>query len=279
MSEAETIYDAVARLQRTRRMSHALRLLRLIIAKRRCIEVMHGACSLALHKPAPVVACLDGLVDKVLSRARDVFRISRAGQIDAVRVAAQTLGIADDFNFRYHGFCFTGTGFIVGEYLESNPRLLVSDGTTVTLYHPYADDRGVRHIHAVLEHEGTVFITVGDSNKYLDRYRLSSGDLSFERRVMHHLGGFSSACVVLGDCWFGSDFTGRPNYLFHSGTQRKYYFPQPAFLQFSELLIPIDDRFLVCLNMDLTDKRTLSIFDIRTSAFEFCEVRPADSYF
>lgn len=277
--EAEHILDAVMRFRRTGSVKHFLEMLYMIAVKRRCIEVLHGACSLVLRRPSTVSVSGSFSIEETLLKAGDIFRETHAAQIAAVRGAEQSLGIDDQLFFRHHCFCPVGKGFVVGEYAESNPRLIVSHGDSITLYHPYHGDRGVRHIHTVLEHEGTVFVTVGDSNKYLDSYRFRNGALRFERRVMRHLGGFSSACILGGDCWFGSDFTGRPNYLFNLRTGRKYYFPQPAYVQFSELMIPIDNRFLVCLNLDLTNKRTLSVFDVRTSAFEFCEARPPNFYF
>lgn len=269
MPGVETIYEAVERFRGTRGIMDFLRIPRLIIRQKRCIEVLYGACTMLTASPA--VPCSTGETDfgDPLRTTWVRFVRENTQRLDNSRLAVHAVG-GEAFNHRFHCFTRTPHGFVVGEYGEGRPRLLIMHEKQVTVLHPYDSDPGVRHIHAVQYFDGGILVATGDSNKYLDRFEFEDGTLRFRKRIMRHLGGFTSACVLQGDCWLGTDFTGRPNYLLNLRTRRKYMFPRPAFTQFCDLLLPMDHASLLCLNRDLRGNRSFSIFDVERGQFLYC---------
>ena len=279
MEESESIFEAVMRFRRSRSPRHLLAALRMIVTKRRSMEVLYGAWSFVMNRPGPLSP--DGGLDihETLRRANDLYQGNRMLQLRSVERALESCRFRHRFEFRNHPFQSTNHGITVGEYGEGYPRILISTGDEIVWQRLYESERGVRHIHVVMEYRENTFVTTGDSTKFVDQYSLNDGVLRLQRRVMRHLGGFSAACVVDGDCWFGSDFSGRPNYLLNFRSRKKHYFPGAAFRQFCDLILPIDNRLLICLNKDLTNLRTISMFDIHRGVFVFSEALPGNRYF
>ena len=91
---------------------------------------------------------------------------------------------------------------------------------------------------------------------------------------MRRFGGFTTVAVVEGRHWFGSDFSERPNFLFCLETGRKHFFPAPAYTKWCYVMLPLEERYLYCVNTHLahvSGRQAVSIFDTRAGTFLHCE--------
>ncbi len=267
-----TIDAALSRFRKTRRPSALFQTVGLIIRKKRVLETAYGAYQFLTSRPGVLnTECDDDLQD-LLEEAETLYRETRIRRLHLVYGEANALNPpVPDFNFRYHGFCFIEGGFLAGEYRESEPRLIMKTAKGCFVKGFYDDDPDVRHIHALHCDGEHVYITTGDSSKYLDRYLYVDGELAFDRRLMRILGGFSASCTVANDIYFGTDFSGRPNYILNFRTRMKAFLPGPAYLQFCELMLPLRDRYIYCRSKNLAEEWNATIFDTHRNVFVHCE--------
>jgi hypothetical protein len=87
------------------------------------------------------------------------------------------------------------------------------------------------------------------------------------------LAGFTAAVEVGGQCYFGSDFSNRPNFIEALGGA-KYFFPEKAYKLHVATFHAVFDRYIVSVNQELTisgGRRTLSVFDTLTRRFVSCD--------
>jgi hypothetical protein len=269
MDSRQTLYDAAVLLRESRRVSHLYNFCRLALLQRRCLEILHGAWALLRRSPSVIERSdVDG--DAIRGLVRETLQFRRMEQLRLVHESLARCGMTTEINFRYHCFTQTDKGFVIGEYAEAAPRLLCFDGGQVRVFRFYDNDADVRHIHAVQWHAGLLYVTTGDAGKYLDLFTLHDGRIHPQRRLRRILGGFTAACSHDGELWFGSDFTGRPNYLLNFQRRSRFYFPDAAFKQFCDVILPLSPQQLLCINRSLTVDVTFSIFDTREQRFVFC---------
>lgn len=138
----------------------------------------------------------------------------------------------------------------------------------------FITDPGVRHIHSIMCNDKTLFISTGDSKKYLDKWELSDGKLVFVERILDkYWGGFTGCCKIQNN-FFATDFSQRPNYIYCLETSEKFFFPEPAYKHFCTFMLPVNNRYIVCLNQAMPGflpQRTISIFDTQIFLFVYCQ--------
>jgi hypothetical protein len=92
------------------------------------------------------------------------------------------------------------------------------------------------------------------------------------------MAGFTAVIRVNGEYYFGTDFSGRPNWIETMGGSR-YFFPQKAYrLQVTDFHAFLD-RYLLAFNTELLvvgGRKTLSIFDTLSRHFIYCENWPLE---
>lgn len=270
-----TILEVFFIFSRTKRISHLFEFFHLIMQKKRLFEFSYGAFCFLVMKPNKVYSDKKFDIVKGLEKAKILFAEVDTQKKKILLAASSQLNSNElPLETTIHGFTLTDNGFIVGEYAQNSSRILVKKNEGIITHQLYESNSGVRHIHSILQHDGYAFISTGDTNKYLDRYRIVNGDLCFDSRVLCHLGGFLSCCVVDGMCFFGTDFSERPNYIFSLKTRRKYSFPRPAYTQYCVLMLPLYESYILCLNRTsriISDRKTISIFDVKSSSFIYCK--------
>ena len=139
----------------------------------------------------------------------------------------------------------------------------------------YKSDARVRHIHSVTPYsEADQFlVATGDGAKVLDLWAQDGNSVHFVKRLRRYLAGFTAVARVNGEYYFGSDFSGRPNFIeTFEGT--KYFFPAKAYKLFVTAFFVWRDRYLLSVNNELRiagGRKALSIFDVVDKRFIFCD--------
>jgi hypothetical protein len=269
---SKEIFPRFVDFYRTKNIQQLFAAIALIIRQRRFQEFAYGILCFLFSKPSRPVEIVDFQANEGIALAREQF-IEKKKENEKIILETLHLGCDDetDLGDTIHGYAMTADGFIFGEYAAHSSRIFLKEHEEFSVCHFYQNDPGVRHIHSILRSGETIFISTGDSNKYLDRWRLRNGHLEFEKRIFHTLGGFTTCCNVNEKHFFGTDFSERPNYIFCLESQEKWFFPRPAYTQHCSLMLLLHDRYLFCLNTGLSHRQTISIFDTRTSVFIHCQ--------
>ena len=245
----------------------------LIVQQGRFLEAVYGIKCFLFHKPSPIVENSDFNVDEAIVLSSEYFQDKREEQ-EVIRTLIRNLTGERELKFLFHGYVVNQTGFVIGEYADKSARLFIKDMDDFSVIDFYQNDPGVRHIHSIICNNKTLFISTGDSKKYLDQWKLSDGKLVFERRMLDNcFGGFIAHCKIQ-DIFFGSDYSHRLNYIYCLETSEKNFFPNPAYKQWCAFMLPVNNRYIVCINQNMPGflpERTISIFDTHTSSFIFCK--------
>jgi hypothetical protein len=163
---------------------------------------------------------------------------------------------------------------MIGEYGDDSRIAYLTQERCVISDH-YRWVPGVRHIHAIHQyrHPGQYLVSTGDGSKRLDLWAVLKGKPRFMKPIRKNLAGYTAATKVKDEYYFGSDFSGRPNYI---GTLdgRKYFFPRKAYKLFVSHFYPYLDRYIVAINSELPSagaRKALSVFDTVQQQFIFCD--------
>jgi hypothetical protein len=173
-----------------------------------------------------------------------------------------------------HGFASVPDGVVVAEYGDRAARVFHLSEKTCRVSNFYAADPRVRHLHSLLTAGDELYVSTGDSARYLDLWRLSADGPVFVRRARRALCGFTTCANLDGDSYFGSDYSGRPNFLYAYKANRRYFFPMPAYLQICRYMTAFRERYLICLNGDLHafgGQQSMSVFDTKAKQFVIAE--------
>jgi hypothetical protein len=168
-----------------------------------------------------------------------------------------------------------GSRLVLGEYGENASRIAVVSRERCEVFSPYERTRGVRHIHLVCATGVTdeLFVTTGDATKVLDRLTIGDGTPCLVVRHRARLGGHTAAADVGGEFFFGTDFSGRPNYI-ETLRGEKYFLPSGAYSKYVVSLTAVWPRYLVALSRDIgkaCEGQTVSVFDVCERTFVLCE--------
>ena len=251
----------------------------MIVRQRRTLETLYGVyCNLA-YRPSRLSACSEpAQLASILGQRAEFTRPSRLTRDRLIDLYGREFAVASlpaDFRCaRMEAVCRDGDRLIIGEYGEGARIACVTD-RSCRLNGYYRNVTGVRHIHSILRYDGDgeFLVATGDGAKRLDLWSTAGGEVRFSRRLRRYLAGFTAAVKVNGDYYFGSDFSGRPNFIATLGGA-KYFFPPRAYRRFVTAFFVFSDRYLVSVNRDLDSVggvRTLSVFDTVEKQFVFCD--------
>jgi hypothetical protein len=256
-----------------------LKALALILRQHRTYELISGACCSLFHPPSAL--CRTEQHPALLSLLRDPDAIVPQGILTRDEILARykerfSVGsLPPDFACaRSESIWDEGTHLIIGEYGESSRIAHVTNNSCAINDH-YRRVPGVRHIHSIEKHgkSGEFLVSTGDSRKFLDLWTARGGEVDFVRRISKHLAGFTAAITVNGECYFGTDFSGRPNWI-ETLRGAKYFFPQKAYRLHVTDFQAVLDRYILAINTELVvvgGRKTLSVFDTVSRSFLYCE--------
>ena len=179
---------------------------------------------------------------------------------------------------RIEGIVYDKNFLILGEYGEygaaDSAKIALINHNTCVVYDFYNHLSGVVHIHSIhRHHDSEILVSTGDTKKLLDLWVVDANELKFKRRIKKRLAGYTAACKVCGKDFFGTDFSGRPNYI-ETLDGKKYFFPLKAYRMFVVAFYTFFDRYIVSINSEMSQfgaRKTLSILDTAHEKFIFCE--------
>jgi hypothetical protein len=252
----------------------------LIIRQGRLTEACWSLLCLLLYRPSPISKCAEkkGVIQGSVDMARNYSRLYLSRDA-LIRIYGETFLLdqlpADFGGVRSEGIVATDNYIILGEYADNSARLVHAGKKHFQVYDDYNLVSGVRHIHSVHQSPCAtyVFVSTGDSKKYLDKWDVSNNEMGFSARLAKRLAGYTAAVNVAGKTYFGTDFSSRPNYL-ETTCGEKYPFPKPAYKMFVRVLAALDDRYVIALNTVLApvgDAGAISIFDTKQQTFIHCD--------
>lgn len=274
-----TIGHGFRHFARTRNPKHLVSAVIGIVRQGRVAEAAYGAFCLAVRRPMAVDSA--GQDAGVIDAGRQLAKRAATGIAEVDAELAAIGGLPPGFKSRPQLIVRTADGHVVGEYTHvgRSARLLhVADGATRVIDY-YDKHRRVRHLHSIaLVGDDKLLISTGDAAKYLDEWQLRDRKLVFRRRVMRYFAGFTAHASAGGALYFGTDFSERPNYLLRLHDRRKFFLPQPAFLQFVYAMTAYRDRYIACCCGSLYGAASVAIFDTRVERFIYCaeETLPVD---
>lgn len=247
-----------------------------IIRSGRVMESAYGIYCTSLHQPSTVIQQPDLDPNGILVEAMKYFQ-ARKRELNSTRMILRDLTGEKNLNFLFHGYVINPNGFVIGEYAhaDNSARLFIKHNDSFDILNFYQEDDGVRHIHSIFRNDNSLFISTGDTKKYLDQWELDGGRMIFIKRILHNFsGGFTGCCKVQGKIFFGTDYCQRPNYIYCLETSEKYFFPRPAYNQYNLYMLPVENRYIACLNQSMppfSPDRSICIFDAQKLAFVYCQ--------
>ena len=255
------------------------RAIAMIVRQGRTLETVYGVYCNLRYRPSRLTPCSDpGQLASILRRRDEFARPSRLTRDRLIELYGDEFDVAslpEDFLCaRLEAVCRDGDRLIIGEYGEGS-RIACVTARSCRLSGYYSDVAGVRHIHSILRYDetGEFLVGTGDGAKVLDLWGTAGGELRFSRRLRRSLAGYTAAVKVSGEYYFGTDFSGRPNFI-TTMDGAKYFFPPKAYRRFVAAFFVVADRYIVSVNRDLDSAggvKTLSVFDSVEKQFVFCD--------
>ena len=278
MAQRACITSHVQHFSETKDVLSLVRALTLIVRQGRTIELMYGGYCSLFHPPSQVAPCGEEVRTSILDHRDEFLHPVVLTREQLIRVYGGEFKVsslpADFACARLHNICRMGDGLIIGEYGEdSRIAYVTSEGCSINEH--YRAVAYVRHIHAVARYGDAekFLVATGDGAKVLDLWVKTGGELRFVKRLRRYLAGFTAVARVKGEYYFGSDFSGRPNFI-ETLQGDKYFFPAKAYKLFVTGFFVFHDRYIASVNNELTvsgGRKTLSIFDVVERRFIFCD--------
>jgi hypothetical protein len=278
MAQRAFITSHVKHFSETRNVRSLLKALALIVQQGRTLELMYGGYCTLRHGPSLVSACDDTVRTSIMNHEDEFLRVpllTRGDLLQLYGAEFKVSSLPEDFLFsRCQAVFRQGNRLVIGEYGENSRIACVTPETCVISYH-YKSDARVRHIHSVTPYGDAdeFLVATGDGAKVLDLWVQSGDSVCFMKRLRRYLAGFTAVARVKGEYYFGSDFSGRPNFIeTFEGT--KYFFPAKAYKLLVTAFFVLRDRYLVSVNNELRitgGRKALSIFDAVDKRFIFCD--------
>ncbi len=164
---------------------------------------------------------------------------------------------------------YNSDSIVYVEYGQPGARIILKKNQMLKIYDPYKNDNRIYHIHNIINtSKDKYLISTGDSSKYLDEFIINENECRLLKRHLKYLGGFTASLAVNGCILMGTDFSGRPNYIFNFETREKYFLPKEAWLEYI-----IDIREKSSNYIEITTKRLSKsrghklIFNIPSKSF------------
>jgi hypothetical protein len=279
-----SIAKYVSKFKETKNPFHLLGALILVVRQGRIDEIIFGIYCMLFFKPSKVFPPNDDELKKCLNMVRKVAELDRERPFFAREQLIESFG--DKFNVkalpqefrecRSESFVQMNNLLIVGAYgtTDVSASVAIIGKETCTINNFYNQLRGVLHIHSIHQlNEHEILISTGDTKKMTDLWVVEGNEIKFKKRVRRYLAGYTAAIKVNNQDFFGTDFSGRPNYIETLDGER-YFFPSKAYKMWVFAFYGFSDRYIVSMNTDvpyLGGQHTLSIFDTINKQFIFCE--------
>lgn len=136
------------------------------------------------------------------------------------------------FVSREQSICVAKNLTVICEYGQPGSRILVINKNSRKIYSPYRNEN-VWHLHAIVYLGGDYFlVSTGDTIKALDLFKITALECRRVRRVQHRLAGYTAMHMHDKDCWVGSDFSERANFIMNMSEGKKYYLPKDSLLEY-----------------------------------------------
>jgi len=277
--KSKTISQSMERLKSTKNPIYILQILYLLINQGRLLEAVHSIYCRLFFRPSPVMPHPKEEVDAILEYFKGLppskDDLSREELIGIFQDGFAVQALPEDFfHARIEGIVYDPDFLIIGEYGSPGKRVAHVTREECTISDYYVDDHTVRHIHAIFKDPQSpkILISTGDSSKYLDEWRMDSGEFTFIKRLRKDFAGHLAMALVQGHYYLGTDFSHRPNYI-ECLDGRKFFFPEPASNMYVLRFHPYQSRYIVSLNTELFclgGRHSLSIFDTQRMHFIFC---------
>lgn len=273
-----SITELVHRFRATGSLRVLVQLATSIVRQRRALEALYGGWCAMAHRPSPVCPAADPeALARILAQRGAFAQHAVLYRRQLLRAYADRPGIRDlPEGFacvRRQSVCLDDGRLILGEYGEGARLACITDAGCAVNDH-YAGMPGVRHIHSLQPYgrPGEFLVATGDGHKLLDLWAADGGGVRFVRRLRKRLAGYTAAARVAGEYYFGSDFSGRPNFIAVLGGPR-YFFPAKAYRMHAAAFHALFDRYIVSVNKELNvsgGRRALCVFDTRMRRFVYC---------
>jgi hypothetical protein len=284
MKKTLTIAEGFAEARATWNPLYLIKAVYLIILQRRFIEAIYGVYCYIRLSPSVVsahshwnsLADLDENLKQLLFSVKNKLSREEIVHIFGQDYAAHFLP-RDFAGARIEGIMFSGALLIVGEYGNPGKRIAIVSQQSCMINEYYETNCSVKHIHSICgaSDAGLILVTTGDTAKYLDLWALSDGDIRLVKRVKKLLAGYTAMLRMSDECFLGTDFSSRPNYLMvFENDIKKFAFPIESYCMYVSRLVPYMNRYIACLSKDLKcfgNRHALSVFDIEQKEFVFCD--------
>jgi hypothetical protein len=274
-----SITELVHHFQATKSLPVLALLAATIVKQRRTVELLYGGHCSVFHRPSPVHAPEEAVaLEHILGRRAEFAQHAVLYREQLMRAYGDRVALrclpASFASARRESVWEEDGRLILGEYGEG-ARVACVTGRGCVVNDHYERIPGVRHIHSIQRYGGTgeFLVATGDGHKYLDLWASSGDEVRFVRTVTKRLAGFTAAAEVGGEYYFGSDFSGRPNFISVLGGPR-YFFPRKAYLMHTAAFHVVFDRYLASVNKELNisgGRRALSVFDTQAHRFVYCD--------
>jgi hypothetical protein len=278
-----SITELVHHFQATKSLPVLALLAATIVRQRRTVELLYGGHCSVFHRPSPVHLPEGAeVIERILNRHAEFAQHAVLYRDQLMRSYGDRVALgglpASFLSARRESVWEENGRLILGEYGEGARVACITESACVVNDH-YQRIPGVRHIHSIQKYGGTgqFLVATGDGHKYLDLWASSGDEVRFVRTITKRLAGFTAAAEVGGEYYFGSDFSGRPNFIRVLGGPR-YFFPEKAYLMHVAAFHVLFERYLVSVNKELNvsgGRRVLSVFDTRTRRFVYCDYMPS----
>ncbi len=290
--ENESIANWITIFKKTKNPFYLIKAILLIVRQRKIDEVAFGIYCELFFKPSKVFVRNGAEREECMNMARtaaDLYKerpfFSRDQLIeyfgDKFKVSALPPGFT---GCRTESIVQINNVLIVGDYgtTDASATVAIISKDTCTINNFYNQLPGVLHIHSIhLFNESELLISTGDTKKLTDLWIVEGNDIKFKKRIKRYLAGYTGAIKVNNQHFFGSDFSGRPNFI-ETLEGERYFFPSKAYRMYVQAFYAFSDRYIASINVDLGclgDQTTLSIFDTVHKQFILCEYyRRADGF-
>jgi len=280
----KSIAQYFAEFKKTKNPLHLVMAIILIVLQGKIDEVVFGIYCLLVFKPSKVLVPKDDALEECLNMARMAAASYKERSFFTRDQLVECFG--NKFKVRDLPVGFTGCRIesivqindllIIGDYGTTNASATVAviGKETCTINNFYNQLPGVLHIHSIhLINESELLISTGDTKKLTDLWVVEGNDIKFKKRIRRYLAGYTGAIKVNHQHFFGTDFSGRPNFIETLDGER-YFFPSKAYKMYVEAFYAFSNRYIASINVDLNclgNRKTLSIFDTLCRQFIFCE--------
>jgi len=270
----------LAKFKVTRNPFYLAKAISLLISQKRIHELLYGFYCSFFFPPSAVEMCLSDIVNTILSDRQSWLHCMRLlSKGDLLNIFGGEYAIhslpADFAGAGRESIVYEPDILIIGEYGEFRKRIFCVTHKSCAINDYYTNNPNVRHIHAVYKSRASrdILVTTGDTAKFLDLWHMHNDKMVFRKRLKKYLAGHTAITEIGGKYYLGTDFSSRPNYIEELNGE-KFFFPRDAYKMYVIGFYQYKKRYILSINHNMEDfggQHTLSVFDVVTKKFIFCD--------